>query len=88
MIQRLEFHYTPKHGSWLNIACPGGGPEIEFRSSATNAGEPPEDERRSNGRIAALETERNQAAAPSTGDSPPPMPGTSSAYLSMVSHWY
>ena len=23
--QRLEFHYTPKHGSWLNIACPGGG---------------------------------------------------------------
>ena len=23
--RRLEFHYTPKHGSWLNIACPGGG---------------------------------------------------------------
>ena len=23
--KRLEFHYTPKHGSWLNIACPGGG---------------------------------------------------------------
>ena len=22
--RRLEFHYTPKHGSWLNIACPGG----------------------------------------------------------------
>ncbi len=24
VIQRLEFHYTPKHGSWLNMA------EIEF----------------------------------------------------------
>ena len=23
--QRLEFHYTPKHGSWLNIACPSEG---------------------------------------------------------------
>ena len=23
--QWLEFHYTPKHGSWLNIACPGVG---------------------------------------------------------------
>ena len=21
--RRLQFHYTPKHGSWLNIACPG-----------------------------------------------------------------
>ena len=20
LVQRLEFHYTPKHGSWLNIA--------------------------------------------------------------------
>jgi len=23
--RRLEFQYTPKHGSWLNIACPSGG---------------------------------------------------------------
>ncbi len=23
--RRLEFHYTPKHGSRLNIACPSGG---------------------------------------------------------------
>ncbi len=23
--RKLEFHYTPKHGSWLNIACPGEG---------------------------------------------------------------
>ena len=20
MVQRFEFHYTPKHGSWLNMA--------------------------------------------------------------------
>ena len=25
IVKRLEFHYTPKHGSWLNMA------EIEFR---------------------------------------------------------
>ena len=25
LAQRLEMHDTPKHGSWLNIACPGGG---------------------------------------------------------------
>ena len=24
MIQRLEFHYTPKHGSWLNPASSTG----------------------------------------------------------------
>ena len=23
--RRLEFQYTPKHGSWLNIACPSEG---------------------------------------------------------------
>ena len=23
--RRLQLYYTPKHGSWLNIACPGGG---------------------------------------------------------------
>ena len=38
VIQRLEFHYTPKHGSWLNIACPGGGRgrRSSSASSATN----------------------------------------------------
>ncbi len=29
LLDRLEMHYTPKHGSWLNIA------EIEFRVLAT-----------------------------------------------------
>ena len=23
--QRLEIHYTPKHGSWLNLSCPSEG---------------------------------------------------------------
>ena len=26
LVERLEFHFTPKHGSWLNIA------EIELRA--------------------------------------------------------
>ncbi len=29
MIERLEIHYTPKHGSWLNMA------EIELSALAT-----------------------------------------------------
>ena len=32
LAQRLEIHYTPKHGSWLNIACPGGGRGPKLRS--------------------------------------------------------
>ena len=58
VLKRLEFHYTPKHGSWLNMA------EIEFGVFSRQclarriAGE--ETLKRE---IAALETERNQAAA-------------------------
>ena len=58
VIQRLEFHYTPKHGSWLNMA------EIEFsvfRNQCLNRRI--EDEDALNREIAALETERNQAEA-------------------------
>jgi len=58
ILKRLEFHYTPKHGSWLNMA------EIEFSvfsrqcldrrigDAATLKGE-----------IATLEGERNEARA-------------------------
>lgn len=56
--QRLEFHYTPKHGSWLNMA------EIEFsvfgrcillrRIPSEDALE---------GEVGALEHERNTASA-------------------------
>ena len=58
VLKRLEFHYTPKHGRWLNMA------EIKFGVFSRQclarriAGE--ETLKRE---IAALETERNQAAA-------------------------
>ena len=56
--QRLEFHYTPKHGSWLNIA------EIEFSvffHSCLRQRIP--DEESLCREIHALELERNQAQA-------------------------
>jgi hypothetical protein len=34
ILQRVEFHYTPKHGSWLNMtdhSCPKGGPTISMK---------------------------------------------------------
>jgi len=56
--KRLEFHHTPKHGSWLNMA------EIEFsvfskQCLARRIG----DEETLKREIAALEAERNQAEA-------------------------
>ena len=58
VIQRLEFHYTPKHGSWLNMA------EIEFSVFSNQClNRRIEDEVSLKREIAALETERNQAAA-------------------------
>ncbi len=58
MIQQLEFHYTPKHGSWLNMA------EIEFSVFSNQClNRRIEDEASLKREIAALETERNQAAA-------------------------
>ena len=58
VIQRLEFHYTPKHGSWLNMA------EIEFSVFSNQClNRRIEDEASLKQEIAALEAERNQAAA-------------------------
>ena len=58
VIQRLEFHYTPKHGSWLNMA------EIEFSVFSNQClNRRIEDEASLKREIAALQTERNQAAA-------------------------
>ena len=58
VIQRLEFHYTPKHGSWLNMA------EIEFSVFSNQClNRRVEDEVSLKREIAALETERNQAGA-------------------------
>ena len=54
--KRLEFHYTPKHGSWLNRA------EIEFSVLARRVlRRRIADEETLSGEIPALEAERNQA---------------------------
>ena len=56
--QRLEFHYTPKHGSWLNMA------EIEFSIFSRGClGQRLPDEESLCREIQALEQERNQAQA-------------------------
>ena len=58
VIQRLEFHYTPKHGSWLNMA------EIEFSVFSNQClNRRIGDEGSLKREIAALEAERNQAGA-------------------------
>lgn len=56
--KRLEFHYTPKHGSWLNMA------EIELSVFGKHclAGRVPDHETLKR-EVAALERERNQARA-------------------------
>lgn len=56
--KRLEFHYTPKHGSWLNMA------EIEFSvfSRGCLRKRIPDEESLCR-EVQALESERNQAQA-------------------------
>ena len=58
IVKRLEFHYTPKHGSWLNMA------EIEFSvfSRSCLKKRLPDEESLCR-EILALEKERNQARA-------------------------
>ena len=54
LLQRLEFHYTPKHGSWLNMA------EIEIGIFERNAlSRRLEDEATLRRRVLAVEMERN-----------------------------
>ncbi len=68
IVKRLEFHHTPKHGSWLNMA------EIEFSVFSNQClNRRIGDEGLLKRQIAALETQRNQAVATidwrfSTGD--------------------
>jgi len=56
--KRLDFHYTPKHGSWLNMA------EIEFSIFARQAwsGYIPDDQTLRH-QVLLLETERNRQRA-------------------------
>ena len=70
--KRLEFHYTPKHGSWLNMA------EIEFsvfsrQCLARRIG----DEDTLKREIAAWRPSATMPKQPSTGDSPPWTPESS-----------
>ncbi len=54
ILQRLEFHYTPKHGSWLNMA------EIEIAILERNAlSRRLESEAALRCQVLAVETERN-----------------------------
>jgi len=54
ILQRVEFHYTPKHGSWLNMA------EIEIAILDRNAlSRRLEDEAALRRQVLAVETERN-----------------------------
>ena len=58
ILQRLEFHYTPKHGSWLDMA------EMEFSVFSRQCLDRRiPDEATLRREIQALERERNQAGA-------------------------
>ena len=87
VIQRLpEFHYTPKHGSWLNPASSTGqamaetgvqrlqqcGPIGALTTAELKMKRP------SNGKSQPWRPSGIRLRQPSTGDSPRPMPGTSS----------
>jgi hypothetical protein len=55
--RRLHFHYTPKHGSWLNMA------EIEFSVFSRKLGPHVPDEATLRRKVAAIESARNSAHA-------------------------
>jgi len=55
--RRLVFHYTPKHGSWLNMA------EIEFSVLMRKLGTHVPDENTLKRKVAAIEAARNNAQA-------------------------
>jgi transposase len=58
LVKRLEFHYTPKHGSWLNMA------ELEFAILSRQClGRRLADRTALQREIAAWEAERNRARA-------------------------
>ncbi len=58
ILERLEFHYTPKHGSWLNMA------EIEMSVFERGClSRPVGDLLTLQHRVSALEAERNAARA-------------------------
>jgi len=59
ILRKLDFHYTPTHGSWLNMA------EIEFAVVSTPClGRRLGDQETVRRAVAAWETQRNAAKAP------------------------
>ncbi len=69
LLRRLEFHYTPKHASWLNMA------EIEIGVLRSQCLDRRIDNRqRLKREIAAWQHQRNAAGARMSGCSPPTKP--------------
>ena len=74
LADKLELHYTPKHGSWLNMA------EIELGVLAGQCLDRRLADRATLEReVAAWGGRATPPAAPSTGASPPPTPASSSS---------
>jgi hypothetical protein len=74
LADRLELHYTPKHGSWLNMA------EIELAVLAGQCLDRRLADRATLEReVAAWQAARNGAGRGSTGASPPRTPASSSS---------
>ena len=73
VIQRLEFHYTPKHGSWLNMA------EIEFSVFSNQClNRRIQDEETLKRKLPPWRPNEIRLGQLSSGGSLPPTPGTSS----------
>lgn len=56
LTEKLEIHYTPKHGSWLNVA------EIELSAMGRRLRDRPGDASELARQLAAIEQDRNDAA--------------------------
>jgi DDE superfamily endonuclease len=74
ILQRVEFHYTPKHGSWLNMA------EIEISMFARGC---------LSRRVASMQDLRQRIAAPSPGALLPMtrVPSSMISILSSKTNW-
>ena len=58
LVERFEWHYTPKHGSWLDLADPNSA---SCRPSASTAGAPQANPHRGSRRLGAqLQRQQNQ----------------------------
>jgi hypothetical protein len=72
ILEKLEIHYTPKHGSWLNMA------EIELSVLPRQGlAAPIPDQATLREKVTAWEQHRNAMAQPFTGVSPPLMRASS-----------